>query len=708
MKRKEQKSAYIVENYISKIKDVTLDKKDDINEMRIMYENLNDEQKNLVKNINLLDNAERIILQLEKKSGSVADKYVAKCIDEQFDLSYNVVNSQILLDLKRETMAYCISLYEKITDEQRYNVKNYAKLEEIIKILKRLEEIEYNKSLAKEVIKIIELLPENVVLSDEKQINEAYEVYLSLNDEAKEYVSNYYILDNDLSIIEDIKAAMVVVALIDELKSFVSLDDKEEIDNANNAYEGLSIEEKQYVTNYAKLEEINKAIMELLQTEKDKKCAKNMDNQIQLTYNIVFNEETNLDIKKEQYQACMVLYENITKAQKDFMEKEVLLNPIVLHLEELDILANKKSKAMYVYNLIKEIPFHIVVETKESLIFVENEYKKLDETEKGFVTNYEVLEKALVILETKIKAQKVIDLINSLDNEFSVEKVNDVERYYNNLENEAKNHVNNYNKLSMYIKNMKSHELNVTKAKTLNIEIESFTLKALDDEQCVLLFRSSYEDLVTNVKGYVTNYEKLISMEKSIMKMKVAKEMDEMIELLNGVELTKNIDNIISLKKEFDELDAETKANLHKGEIMKNIYEKAIEIRNSVNEVIDAIEVIGTVTIDEKDDIARCRLAYELLDDDLQVLVSNYETLLDNEREAIKLQSNFEYEKGYIHTYLDEQILLLDELIKDEMIDLEKKKEYIAIIKQSYEKMDNKESVQYFHRVEEIEGRMVA
>ena len=149
--------------------------------------------------------------------------------------------------------------YNTLADSQKSQVTNYSKLTSAKNTITNIEK-------ANSVIKLIGVLDVKAV--DEDSVTRAREAYNALTDEQKALVTNYDILEeceNVLSADSERQARINnVITLIKNLPDSVVMPDNlvfvTRIENANNAYNALSNDEQQEVTNYAKLRTLVNAI----------------------------------------------------------------------------------------------------------------------------------------------------------------------------------------------------------------------------------------------------------------------------------------------------------------------------------------------------------------------------------------------------------------------------------------------------------------
>lgn len=120
---------------------------------------------------------------------------------------------------------------------------------------------------AEKVIDKIDALPEEITAKDKDAIIAARSAYNLLTEEQKEKVTNLAKLEAAeealLKLEKDQVVANKVIAKIDALPEIVSLSDKDAIEAARSAYEALSDSQKALVTNLAKLEAAEKAYAEV-------------------------------------------------------------------------------------------------------------------------------------------------------------------------------------------------------------------------------------------------------------------------------------------------------------------------------------------------------------------------------------------------------------------------------------------------------------
>lgn len=129
-----------------------------------------------------------------------------------------------------------------------------------------------NKEAADKVVALIDALPNSVSISDKSAVESARNAYDALTSAQKDCVpeSSYNKLVAAENAIDTLNknrtAAQPVINLIDEIPTSITLDCKDKVTAARSAYDKLTAEQKEYVTNYSKLSAAENAI-ETLEAE---------------------------------------------------------------------------------------------------------------------------------------------------------------------------------------------------------------------------------------------------------------------------------------------------------------------------------------------------------------------------------------------------------------------------------------------------------
>ena len=242
-----------------------------------------------------------------------------------------------------------------------------------------------------------------------------------------------------------------VIALIDGIGE-VTLNSAAEISAARAAYEALSNEEKEQVTNYADLESAEAAYEEIKdaadQEVIDRAAAAGVDNLIANIGEVTLTDECNTAIN-----AAMDAYAALTDVQKGYVAK---YDDLVNAKAEYDALARDKAAVDAVIAAINAIgTVEYTTESLEKIDNAENLYNALDDMLKANVTNASVIGQArqqYAALKADAEAVAAVEeFIAAIgDIEYSDEclaKLNAAQAAYDALRDDLKAKVENYEDL---------------------------------------------------------------------------------------------------------------------------------------------------------------------------------------------------------------------------------------------------------------------
>ena len=241
---------------------------------------------------------------------------------------------------------------------------------------------------------------------------------------------------------ESTATAKDVIDLIDKIGT-VSFTDacKAKIDAARKAYDALSAEEKEKVTNYKKLTDAEDQYKKLKEAD-DKAKAKAVDDLISRIGTVTINSGTAIN-------AAWDGYNKLTAEQKELVTKLSTLQEATRKWNQL--------KADEVIKLIDKIEDPVTEKSKTSIEAARKAYDALTKAQKDLVTNVKKLtdaETAYAKLtaseEDKEKAQEVIDLIDKLK-DVALDSEKDIEaarKAYDALTDLQKKLVDNYDVLT--------------------------------------------------------------------------------------------------------------------------------------------------------------------------------------------------------------------------------------------------------------------
>ena len=300
---------------------VTLDDGLVIEEARALYETLSQVQKGYVTNLDKLQKAEA---DLEDEKNKLPPEVLAA-----------IEHVHALIEMLPEPSS--VTLENKEAIEEARNAHNAlgeyvslvhvdcdTKLVECEIVLKQLEEqYELNKANAKVVEDMIAALPEldQLTLNDEAGIVAAKDAYDGLNEDAKQLVPNVEKLNTLVAALREEQAkaaAKRVEEAIDALvtPTNVTVEDEEAINAVREGYEQLGDDAKGMVSNLAKLEQAEAALV----VAKDKAAAKAVEDMIAalVTPSDVATEEEEKAIRDAE-----AALSELTDTQKDYVSGEM-------------------------------------------------------------------------------------------------------------------------------------------------------------------------------------------------------------------------------------------------------------------------------------------------------------------------------------------------------------------------------------------------
>lgn len=252
---------------------ITLDNENLINQITTAYQQLTNDEKAQVTNINkylsALDILNNLLDEEKKKENALV----------VVELINNLPSVSELTLSYEDSINYTRTLYEALNEEEKEYVTNIDKLLELEEQIKTLRKIELYKKEAQTVIDLINALPsiDTLTIDDKNILNNARLKYNLLSINAKTYVDNLdnlVLLEERLIELEKIYAlktkAQVVIDLINKIPSInnITIDDEQTISKANTAYNNLNLEEQSYVTNFEHLNMAMEKIKELLKNKK--------------------------------------------------------------------------------------------------------------------------------------------------------------------------------------------------------------------------------------------------------------------------------------------------------------------------------------------------------------------------------------------------------------------------------------------------------
>ncbi len=395
------------------------------------------------------------------------------------------------------------------------------------------------------VIKKIAALPSNITLKDKGAVQSARNAYDALSSSDKKKVTNYSKLTAAESRIAQLEkeerdraAANKVIALINDLPATITLNAKQDVSNARNAYNALTGDQKKLVTNYDRLTKAEAAIKQLEQNEKDRAEA----NKVVSLINNLPNPIT-LD-SKDAVSAARNAYNMLTASQKGYVTNYSKLQAAENRISELEAEARDQAKVNAVITAINAIPDSVTLSDKGTVESARDLYNALPDNLKSKVVNYNDLmnaEARIAALEAqeaankadKAAAEKVIALIETIPENVTLSDkdiVESVRSAYDALTDTQKALVTNYSDLTdaeSKIKALEDYEEASKKDKAAADKVIALidaipATVTLNDKDTVEAAREAYNELTETQQSIVTNYDVLTAAEVKIAELEDA------------------------------------------------------------------------------------------------------------------------------------------------------------------------------------------
>ena len=236
-------------------KNITLDDKNDVAEVRKAYEELNSSAKSLVTNLSVLTKAENKIVNFEK----------ANTVIELIESLDSTIELQDKAEVEKAKEAF-----DALNPEAKTLVTNVDKLTQAIAEIERLEKEQTDIETSNEVVSIIgeiEALSGVIELGNKELISRARMAYNNLSPEAKALVpaETLRILEEaetEIKRLEDEESARIVQEKIALLNRDIVMSDENTIKGIRSEFDALSDEARLLVSNISILESAEQKIDE--------------------------------------------------------------------------------------------------------------------------------------------------------------------------------------------------------------------------------------------------------------------------------------------------------------------------------------------------------------------------------------------------------------------------------------------------------------
>jgi len=617
--------------------------KEKIDAARDAYEELTDDQKELVTKYDDLVAAEEAYAKLVEDTEKANE--VEELIDAIGEVEYTPECKE-LIDAARDA-------YEELTEDQQALVENY---QDLVDAEEAYAELEADHQAAEEVEGLIEAIGEVEYTPEcEEAIDAAREAYEALTDAQKELVS-----EEALDALEEAEAAYKelddnahVDAFLDLLEAIGEVEYtpecKDAIDAARDAYEALTEDQKALVSEEAlDLLEADEARYQELE---DLAYAGEVMDLIDAIGEVEYTEDC-----KDAIDTARDAYEALTEAQKELVENYDVLVAAEERYAELKADHEAAEAVEALIDAIGEVEY---TEESKALIDAAREgYDALTDSQKELVNNYQDLLDA-----EEAWAKLVIDHAAAEHFEDLVEAIGEVE-YTPECKDAIDTARDAYEALTEDQKALVSEEaldlLEADEARYQELEDLAYAGEVIDlidaigeveyteeSKEAIDAAREAYEALTEAQKELVENYDVLVAAEERYAELKAdheaAEAVEALIDAIGEVEYTEESEALIDAAREgYDALTNSQKELVNNYQDLleaEAAWAKLVIDHAAAEAVEELINNIGEVVYTEecKVKIDAARDGYEALIEDQQPLVRNYQDLLDAEAAWNKL-----------------------------------------------------------------------
>ncbi len=410
--------------------------------------------------------------------------------------------------------------------------------------------------------------------------------------------------------------------LINALPTTVTVNDKEQIEAARNAYEALSDDEKAKIDTdtLSKLADAETALAAAEKAAADQAAADPVIAQINaLPADVTLNDKAAVD-------AARKAFTDLTKDQQNFVTPDTIDKLIAA-----EIAISNLEAAQDVTDMINALPAVIILEDKADVEAARAAYNDLTDDQKALVDE-EVLDKladAEKVIVDREGAKAVEDMINALPDAKDItladkDAVNAANVARLNLPPEQVDYLTLPAIEKLFKAMDKIEDLEAAKAVTDQINaLPSVVL--LDNKAEVVAARQAYTDLTDAQKDLVDEeaIDKLIAAETVIADREAAKAVDDMV---NALPETITLEDKAAVEAADAALENLTIAQAEY--VVLSTYgkladaKKAIANLEAAKDATDKINALPeNITVEDKETVEAARAAFDALTDDQRALV---------------------------------------------------------------------------------------
>lgn len=439
-----------------------------------------------------------------------------------------------------------------------------------------------------------------ITISDRSKILRAREIYDGLYAVQQAVVDDKYYrkllrAEEKLAALEaSMEESKKVIELINNLGNEITLQDAKAILESRAAYNALSEEEQEMITNYSKLIDAEAKLAVLIEN----------DNRV-IEVEKLINSIGDVSIEsQESIEQAREAYNNLNEEQKALV-KERTLRQLETAEETLTVLKESAARIAMVQEKILAIP------NLEELSLEDDSFQRITEAHAAYLTlsgeENSQLEEG--ILDRLIWSEQILyDMAQKSGSEEDFKAANEVVNQITGLGGSA----------------------------------------SLESEADILAARASYEALTGNVqKVLVENYYSLVRIEMDLAILKndkaLAAEMMVRIAEIGEVTLEKESE-LVSIRRDFGRMTANQKRQVENYQVLVDAEMALSNMKynsKKAKEVLEKITAIGTVSMGSKDAILAARAAYDNLKEEQLAYISQqeYQILTDAEKEYERILS---------------------------------------------------------------------
>ena len=513
--------ARAVEKLIAAIGTVTLESGSAIENARTAFNALTDEQKEMVTNLSVLENAESTYAQLKTDA---ANKSAAQNVDDLIDAIGTVSLTS------ENAIASARGAYNALTETQKGLVTKYSVLVAAENTFNQLKIEAADKAAAQKVDDMISALG-TITLSSESAIVNARTAYNALTESQKSYVNGLLVLANAEENLQQLKIQVADKAAAKKVDDMISafgtitLSSETAIVNARTAYNDLTETQKEYVTKLDVLTQAEEILVELkVEDANNREAANQVDMLIGAIGTVSLDSETTINNARNAYNG-------LTEKQKEYVTKLSVLQNAETVLKQLKIDATNQAAAKAVENMIAAIGM-VTLDSEKAIVDTRNAYDILTNEQKLLVPNYSVLisaENTLLVQKNQAAAKMVDDMIVAIGSVTldSEKAITDARNAYIELTQAQKTYVTKLAVLEKSEADLKALKEQVAKeqadkeaAKAVEDMIANLGEVTIENEESIVAVRTAYDNLTEAQKNWVTNLELLIKAETDLATIK--------------------------------------------------------------------------------------------------------------------------------------------------------------------------------------------